>query len=281
MARREVAHLVCPVDVQDWPVKAAHYSMMNVKGEPHTMAQFDPDAVIPRPDLLRKAADLLNQGKKTAILVGQGAPGAGAEVEKVADVLAAPVIKALLAKAIIPDDSPYTTGGLGLVGTAASEKAMEECDSLLVVGSNFPCVKFLPEPGQAKAVQIDGDAERIGARYPVDVGLRRDARSTLRALHLAQVLQMALHQAAEGPPGGFPEVRYPDVRLDGADAGARAHRGGPRRRGSVGGRCGLGAGHRSKETDLSGLRFAAVVATGRDREAPGEDNKKWPRRQAT
>jgi thiamine pyrophosphate-dependent acetolactate synthase large subunit-like protein len=182
LARRGVAHLVCPVDVQDWPVKDAHYSMMNVKGEPHTMAHFDPDAVVPRADLLRKAADLLNQRKKTAILVGQGAIGAGAEVEKVADVLAAPVIKALLGKAVIPDDSPYTSGGLGLVGTAASEKAMEECDSLLIVGSNFPYVKFLPEPGQAKAVQIDRNAERIGARYPVDVGLKGDARSTLQAL---------------------------------------------------------------------------------------------------
>lgn len=182
LSRRGVAHLVCPVDVQDWPAKDAHYSMMNVKGEPHTTAHFDPDAVIPRPDLLQKAADLLNQGKKTAILVGQGALGAGDEVEKLADVLAAPVIKALLGKAVIPDDSPYTTGGLGLVGTLASEKAMEECDSLLIVGSNFPYVKFLPEPGQAKAVQIDRDPERIGMRVPVEVGLHGDAKATLQAL---------------------------------------------------------------------------------------------------
>ena len=99
-----------------------------------------------------------------AILVGQGALRAGAEVEKVAEVLAAPVIKALLGKAVIPDDSPYTTGGLGLVGTVASEKAMEECDSLLIVGSSFPYERLYPKPGQARCVQIDFDARRLGLR---------------------------------------------------------------------------------------------------------------------
>jgi thiamine pyrophosphate-dependent acetolactate synthase large subunit-like protein len=181
-ARRGVAHLVCPVDVQDWPAKDGHYSMMNIKGQPHTTAHYDADAVLPGVDLLKRAADVLNQGKKTAILVGQGALRAGEEVEKVAEVLASPVIKALLGKAVIPDDSPYTTGGLGLVGTLPSEKAMEECDSLLVVGSNFPYVKFLPEPGQARAVQIDRDPERIGMRYPIEVGLAGDASATLQAL---------------------------------------------------------------------------------------------------
>ncbi len=182
LSRRGVAHIVCPVDVQDWPAKDVHYSMMNVKGEPYTTAHFDPDSVVPRADLLQKAAEVLNEGKKTAILVGQGALGAGEEVEKVAEVLAAPVIKALLGKAVIPDDSPFTTGGLGLVGTLASENAMEECDSLLIVGSNFPYVKFLPQPGQAKAVQIDRDPERIGMRYPVEIGLTGDAKATLQAL---------------------------------------------------------------------------------------------------
>lgn len=182
LARRGVAHLVCPVDVQDWPAKDAHYSMMNVKGEPHTTAHYDSDAAVPRSELLRQAADVLNQGKKTAMLVGQGALRAGETVEKVAEVLGAPVVKALLGKAVIPDDSPCTTGGLGLVGTLASEKAMEECDSLLIVGSNFPYVKFLPEPGQARVVQVDRDAERIGMRMPVEVGLTGDARNTLEAL---------------------------------------------------------------------------------------------------
>ena len=94
----------------------------------------------------------------------------------------APVVKALLGKAVIPDDSPYTTGGLGLLGTLPSEKAMEECDSLLIVGSSFPYMSYLPKPGQAKAVQIDRDATRLGLRYPIDIGLTGDARATLRAL---------------------------------------------------------------------------------------------------
>ncbi|HJT36450.1 MAG TPA: thiamine pyrophosphate-dependent enzyme [Pirellulales bacterium] len=182
LARRGVAHLVCPVDVQDWPSKDKHFSMMNVKGKPHTTAHFNSDAAIPRTDLLKEAAEVLNDGKKVAMLVGQGALGAGNEVEQLAELLAAPVVKALLGKAVIPDDSPYTTGGLGLVGTLPSEKAMEECDTLLMVGSNFPYVKFLPEPGKVRAVQIDRDAERIGMRVPIDVGLTGDARATIQAL---------------------------------------------------------------------------------------------------
>ncbi|MGH7138614.1 MAG: thiamine pyrophosphate-binding protein, partial [Pirellulales bacterium] len=117
LARRGVAHLVCPVDVQDWPAKNGHFSMMNIKGQPHTTAHYNPDAAVPRPDLLKEAAEVLNTGKKIAMLVGQGALEAGTEVEQLADLLAAPVIKALLGKAVIPDDSPFTTGGLGLVGT--------------------------------------------------------------------------------------------------------------------------------------------------------------------
>ena len=182
MSRRGVAHLVCPVDVQDWPAKDKHFSMMNVKGKPHTTAQYHPDASTPRADLLKEAAEVLNDGKKIAMLVGQGALGAGDEVEKLADLLASPVIKALLGKAVIPDDSPYTTGGLGLVGTLPSEKAMEECDTLLIIGSNFPYVKFLPEPGKARVVQVDRDPERIGMRVPVEVGLTGDARATIQAL---------------------------------------------------------------------------------------------------
>lgn len=182
LARRGVAHLVCPVDVQDWPAKNGHFSMMNIKGKPHTTPHYDPDDRVPKADLLKQAADVLSEGKKIAMLVGQGALGAGSEVEQMADLLAAPVIKALLGKAVIPDDSPYTTGGLGLVGTLPSEKAMEECDTLLIVGSNFPYVKFLPQPDKARVVQIDRDPERIGMRVPVEVGLAGDARATIQAL---------------------------------------------------------------------------------------------------
>src|SRR5439155_18613781 len=117
---------------------------------------------------LRRAAELLNAGRKVAILAGRGALGAGDVLEKVADLLAAPIVKALLGKAVVPDDSPYTTGGIGLLGTRPSERAFERCDTLLIVGSSFPYMNFLPEPGQARAVQIDRDSTRIGLRYPVD-----------------------------------------------------------------------------------------------------------------
>ena len=131
---------------------------------------------------LERAAALLNAGKKTVILAGQGALGAGEELEQVAETLAAPIVKALLGKAVVPDDSPYTTGGIGLLGTLPSEKAMEECDTLLIAGSSFPYMQFLPEPDQAKAVQIDRDPTRIGLRYPIDIGLTGDAKATLQAL---------------------------------------------------------------------------------------------------
>ncbi len=182
LSRRGVAHIVCPVDVQDWPAKNSHYSVMNVKGKAHTATAWTPDLVVPRKKELEAAAEILNAGKRIAILAGQGALGAGTEIEQVADVLGAPVVKALLGKALIPDDSPFTTGGLGLVGTLASEKAMEECDTLFMIGSNFPYVKFLPKPGQARAVQIDRYSERIGMRYPIDVGLTGDAKATLQEL---------------------------------------------------------------------------------------------------
>jgi pyruvate dehydrogenase (quinone)/pyruvate oxidase len=131
---------------------------------------------------LRAAADVLNAGKRTAILAGQGALGAGDVLEKVADVLGAPIVKALLGKAVVPDDSPFTTGGIGLLGTRPSERAFERCDSLLIVGSSFPYMNFLPDPGQARAVQIDRDATRIGLRYPVEIGLTGDAKATLETL---------------------------------------------------------------------------------------------------
>jgi pyruvate dehydrogenase (quinone)/pyruvate oxidase len=136
---------------------------------------------------VRRAADLINQHidqqKKIAILCGRGALGAGAELELLADKLAAPVIKALLGKAAVPDDSPFTTGTIGMLGTAPSQAAIEECDLLIMVGTAFPYMEFLPKPGQAQAVQIDIDPARIGLRYPVDVGLVGDCRQALRQLH--------------------------------------------------------------------------------------------------
>src|SRR5206468_3520561 len=104
------------------------------------------------------------------------------ELEQAADRLAAPIVKALLGKAAVPDDSPYTTGSIGLLGTKPSQEALEECDTLLMVGTSFPYIEFLPKPGQARGVQIELDPMRIGLRYPVEVGLVGDSKRTLRLL---------------------------------------------------------------------------------------------------
>lgn len=177
---RGVAHITCPNDWQELSASDGQPSMMNVPG--HTSIAWQPPVVVPPTETLERAASFLNAGTKTVILTGQGALGAGDELEQVAETLGAPIVKALLGKAVVPDDSPYTTGGLGLLGTLPSEKAMEECDTLLIVGSSFPYMQYLPKPGQAKAVQIDRDPTRLGLRYPIDIGLTGDAWATLRAL---------------------------------------------------------------------------------------------------
>jgi pyruvate dehydrogenase (quinone) len=138
--------------------------------------------VVPPHQELERAADILNGGKRVAILVGRGALGAADELETLAETLGAPIIKALLGKAAVPDDSPYTTGGIGLLGTKPSQEALENCDTLLMVGTSFPYIEFLPAPGQARAVQIEIDPMRIGLRYPVEVGLVGDSRRTLKLL---------------------------------------------------------------------------------------------------
>jgi len=131
---------------------------------------------------IERAAAVLNAGKKVAILVGRGALAASELVEELADRLAAPVIKALLGKSVLPDDSPYSAGGLGLVGTRPAQEAIEGCDTLFLIGTSFPYVEFLPKPAQACGVQIDIDASRIGLRYPVEVGLLGDSVQILREL---------------------------------------------------------------------------------------------------
>jgi pyruvate dehydrogenase (quinone) len=175
---RGVSHLNCPNDWQEKTEEEA--SGMAVNG--HTSTAWTPPIVVPQQESLLSAAALLNGGKRTVLLVGQGALGAGDEVERLADLLGAPVVKALLGKAVIPDDSPFCTGGIGLLGTLPSELAMEECDTLLMVGTSFPYMNYLPTPGQAKAVQIDRDPTRLGLRFPIDVGLTGDAKATLQML---------------------------------------------------------------------------------------------------
>jgi pyruvate dehydrogenase (quinone) len=166
------------VDIQE--MDGGERSKRNV---PHSSSDvFARSARLPDPASLRKAAEILNAGKKIAILAGQGALHATTELEKLAETLAAPIIKPLLGKATVPDDSPYTTGGIGLLGTRPSQDAMEECDTLLMVGTSFPYIEFLPEPGKARGIQIDLDPARIGLRYAVEVGLVGDSCLTLREL---------------------------------------------------------------------------------------------------
>src|SRR5438309_3771221 len=120
---------------------------------------------------LDKAAEILNKGKRVAILAGRGAIGAGDELEQLAEMLGAPIVKPLLGKGVVPDDSPYTTGGIGLLGTRPSEDVMENCDTLLMVGTSYPYPTYMPKPEAVRGVQIDADETRIGLRFPVEVGL--------------------------------------------------------------------------------------------------------------
>jgi pyruvate dehydrogenase (quinone) len=179
LLRRGVSHITFPVDLQDREIKGER-SKRNIPG--HTSDVLSLSARLPHEGDLAQAADILNAGKRVAILAGRGALGAGAELEQVAELLGAPIIKALLGKAAVPDDSPYTTGTIGLLGTLPSQKAIEACDTLLMVGTSFPYIEFLPKPGQARGVQIELDPTRMGLRYPVEVGLVGDSRRTLQAL---------------------------------------------------------------------------------------------------
>jgi pyruvate dehydrogenase (quinone) len=176
---RGVAHITFPVDYQEQE-PTGERTMHKVEGA--TSSHWSRAICVPPEDDLRTAAFLLNDAKKPVILVGQGAKGATDELVEIADKLGAPIVKALLGKEVVADDHPLTTGGLGLLGTKPSQEAMESCDALFIVGSSFPYMEYLPKPGQAKGVQLDDKADRIGLRYPVEVGLVGDARVTLAAL---------------------------------------------------------------------------------------------------
>ena len=175
---RSVAHINFPVDLQEQ--EDDERSKRNLAD--HTSNVLACQVPLPAEDELVRAAQLLNAGTKIAILCGQGTLSATDQLEEAAEILGAPIVKALLGKASVPDDSPYTTGGIGLLGTKPSQEVLEECDTMLMVGTSFPYIEFLPRPGQARGVQIDLDPARIGLRYPVEVGLVGDSRSTLAAL---------------------------------------------------------------------------------------------------
>src|SRR5437762_2192843 len=180
LSRRGVAHITCPVDLQEQAVDDDEPSKKKV--EEHTSGVWRPPIVVPCANDIRAAADVLNAGSRTVILAGRGALGAGAELEQLADVMAAPIVKPLLGKAVVPDDSPFTTGGVGLLGTEPSEAAMEEADTLLMVGTSFPYLEWYPKHDRCRGVQIDRDPSRLGLRFPIEVGLCGDAKATLQVL---------------------------------------------------------------------------------------------------
>src|ERR1051326_2377089 len=178
LSKRTVSCIIFPNDLQEMKYEepARHH------GTIHSSIGYNRPRILPTDEDLQRAATILNNGEKVAILVGAGAKGAEDEVIKVAELLQAGVAKALLGKAVLPDDLPYVTGSIGLLGTKPSWDLMTECDTLLMIGSGFPYSEYLPKEGQAKGVQIDIDGTMLGIRYPMDVHLQGDSKETLRAL---------------------------------------------------------------------------------------------------
>jgi pyruvate dehydrogenase (quinone) len=178
MSQHAPTAIIIPADVQELTYSAPGHAFKMV---PSSLG-MESDAGVPDAKAIVRAADVLNAGGKVAMLIGQGAREARAEVAEVAEILGAGVAKALLGKDVLPDDLPFVTGSIGLLGTRPSYEMMRDCDTLLTVGSSFPYTQFMPEFGQARAVQIDRDGRFIGMRYPYEVNLVGDAKATLRAL---------------------------------------------------------------------------------------------------
>ena len=180
IARRGVAHLSIANDTQEEPADERRSRRNLPRHVPNDWFSYHPKPV---EELVHEAASLLNRGSRIAILAGRGALGARKELKRTAELLGAPVAKALLGKAIMDDDDPFTTGGIGILGTAASQDIMKNCDTLLIVGSTFPYIEFYPDPKTVSAVQIDLDPQRIGLRHPVQCGLVGDAGDILNRLN--------------------------------------------------------------------------------------------------
>lgn len=178
LANRTVTCIIIPNDVQE----LEYEEPSRMHGTIHSGIGYSRPEIIPNMNDIERAADLLNAGNKVAMLVGAGAFNAAEEIMVVADLLGAGVAKALLGKAVLPDDLPYVTGAIGLLGTKPSYDLMMECDTLLMVGTSFPYSEFLPKEGQAKAVQIDIEGRMLGLRYPTDINLQGDSKRTLQAL---------------------------------------------------------------------------------------------------
>jgi len=178
LAQRTVTCLIVPNDLAALDAEEPAHA----HGTVHSSVGYAPPRIVPADAEVRAAAAVLNEGERVAMLVGQGALGATHEVVEVAQRLGAGVAKALLGRAAVPDDLPFVTGSIGLLGTRPSWELMQGCDTLLMVGSSFPYSEFLPEEGKARGVQIDLDARMVGIRYPMDVHLVGDARETVSAL---------------------------------------------------------------------------------------------------
>ncbi|MGP3985926.1 thiamine pyrophosphate-requiring protein [Streptomyces sp. 3N207] len=179
LTTRGVATVIVPEDIQE---SEAQPSPPKTHGSVYSSVGWSRPRVLPNKDELRKAADILNEGKKVAILIGQGAADAEAEVVEVAELLGAGVAKALLGREVVPDDLPFVTGPIGLLGSKASDDMIMNCDTLFMIGSSFPYAEWLPDEGQCKGVEIDIDGRMIGIRYPMDAHLVGDSQETLREL---------------------------------------------------------------------------------------------------
>ena len=179
LAYRTVSHITIPKDIQDWTSKEDR-SSANVPM--HSSGVYTESHPVPPRAALEAAAQLINKGSRVAILAGRGCLNAREEILELAKTVAGPIVKPLLGKAVVPDRNPYTTGGIGLLGTSPSQDALRECDTLIVAGSSFPYMEFYPKPDKAKTVQIDISATRIGLRHPADIGLVGDCGAVLRAL---------------------------------------------------------------------------------------------------
>jgi thiamine pyrophosphate-dependent acetolactate synthase large subunit-like protein len=175
-----VAHIAVPTDVQQ--MKLSEDKRSKKSAELTGSSTFLPRIDRPVETDLNRAAIMLNNSNRIMILAGKGALSAGMEVKALAEKLGAPVAKALLGKAVLPDNSPCTTGGIGRLGTLPSKQMMDECDTLLILGSTMPYLEYYPKPGQARAIQVDRDPCRLGLRYPIEVGLHGDVKATLEAL---------------------------------------------------------------------------------------------------
>ncbi|HEX8675591.1 MAG TPA: thiamine pyrophosphate-requiring protein, partial [Segetibacter sp.] len=178
LAKRTVTCIIIPNDVQE----LKYEEPAREHGTIHSSIGYSRPRLLPAKADLQSAADILNAGKKVAILVGAGALGAADEVIEVAELLGAGVAKALLGKAVLPDDLPFVTGSIGLLGTKPSWDLMTECDTLLMIGSSFPYSEYLPKEGKARGVQIDIDGTMLGLRYPMEVHLQGDSKESLSAL---------------------------------------------------------------------------------------------------